>query len=66
MTDMADFVILNGKVMTMDDGAPRAEAVAIRGGNILAVGSTAEIRGLAGSGTRIIDAQGWRCGRAAR
>lgn len=58
MGDQADLVILNGRVLTMDEGHPRAEAVAVRNGDILAVGTTAEIRALAGPGTRVVDAGG--------
>jgi predicted amidohydrolase YtcJ len=52
---MPDTVILNGKLITMD-GAD-AEALAITGGTIVAVGSTAEIREIAGD-ARVIDAGG--------
>ncbi|OYU37828.1 MAG: hydrolase [Pseudorhodobacter sp. PARRP1] len=54
----ADLIILNARVLTMDDSAPRAEAVALQGNRILAVGDTATARALGGRGTRIIDAQG--------
>ncbi|OED50695.1 amidohydrolase [Rhodobacteraceae bacterium (ex Bugula neritina AB1)] len=52
---MPDIVILNGRVITFD--GPDAEALAIEGGKITAVGSTADIRAIAG-GARVIDAQG--------
>lgn len=52
---MADIVILNGRLMTMD-GA-EAEAMAIKRGMIEAVGATADIRGIAGT-ARVIDAGG--------
>lgn len=54
----ADLVILNGRVLTMDPATPRAEALAISGGRILAVGSNADIAALAATGARRIDAQG--------
>lgn len=54
----ADILIENGRVLTMNAEAPRAEAVAIAGDRILAVGSRDELAGLAGPGTRRIDAQG--------
>jgi len=54
----ADLVILNASVLTMDDATPRAEAVAVEGNRILAVGDAASIRALAGPGARIIDAKG--------
>ena len=54
----ADLIILNARVLTMDDSTPRAGAVALQGNRILAVGDTSAIRALAGPQTRIIDAQG--------
>lgn len=53
-----DTIIIDGKVLTQDTDQPTAEAVAIRGRHILAVGSTSEIKNLAGPGTEIIDAKG--------
>ncbi|MBD9529417.1 amidohydrolase [Paracoccus sp. PAR01] len=54
----ADLILTNARVLTMDPDHPRAEAVAIAGERILAVGSAAEVAALAGPGTRIIDAGG--------
>lgn len=54
----ADLVIINAKVRTMDSARPNAEAVAIMGNKVAAVGTTREIRALAGANTKIIDAQG--------
>jgi hypothetical protein len=51
-------IITNAKALTMDEARPRAEAVAIGGGRILAVGSRAEVEALAGPGTRVVDAGG--------
>src|SRR5437660_7928947 len=53
-----DIVIVNAVIHTMDEKAPRAEALAISDNRIAAVGSTAEIRALAGKTTRTIDAGG--------
>ena len=53
-----DLVIVNASVHTMDDANPTAGAVAIAGNRIAAVGSTPEIRALAGPGTRLVDAAG--------
>ena len=58
MGEQIDMVILNGRVLTMDDAAPRAEALAMGGGLIRAVGTTEEIRALAGPATKVIDAGG--------
>lgn len=54
----ADLIILNARVLTMDDSTPRAEAVALQANRILTVGDTATINALAGPQTRVIDAQG--------
>jgi predicted amidohydrolase YtcJ len=54
----ADTVLLNGRLVTLDAAVPRAEAIAIRDGRILAVGSSAEIASLAGPATRRIDLGG--------
>jgi hypothetical protein len=54
----ATLVILDARVWTGNPRQPWAEAVAIRGERLAAVGSTAEVRGLVGSGTRVIDAKG--------
>lgn len=57
---MTDYLLLlNAKVYTMDPAAPRAEAVAIRGPRILAVGKEDDLRDLAeGDGWRVIDLGG--------
>jgi predicted amidohydrolase YtcJ len=54
----ADLIVTNARVLTMDAIRPRAEAVAIGGGRILAVGDRTDVEALAGKGTRIIDAGG--------
>ena len=56
-TASPDLVVFNARVYTVDPGAPRAEAFAVKAGRFLAVGATADIRGLAGSGTQSVDAQ---------
>ena len=56
-TLVADTIIVNAIVHTMDPAHPTAEAVAIFGNRIVAVGSSKDIRKLAGSGTRTIDAK---------
>lgn len=53
-----DLILINGKVITMADKRPNAEAIAIRDGKFLLVGTTAEIAKLAGPRTRKIDLQG--------
>jgi predicted amidohydrolase YtcJ len=54
----AEMIITNAKVLTMDEARPRAEAVALAGGRIVAVGSRAEVEALAGPSTRVVDAGG--------
>jgi predicted amidohydrolase YtcJ len=54
----AEMIITNAKVLTMDESRPRAEAVALAGGRILAVGNRAEVEALAGPATRMVDAGG--------
>ena len=53
-----DLIIVNANIRTMDKTNPHVEAVAVAGGRILAVGTTEEIRKLAGENSRTIDAQG--------
>ncbi|NML76522.1 amidohydrolase [Rhizobium sp. S-51] len=53
-----DIIIRNARVLTMDDALPRAEAVAIVGNRIAAIGGNAEIEAMATPSTRIIDAKG--------
>jgi predicted amidohydrolase YtcJ len=54
----ADLIIINANVCTMDGRRPTASAIAVIGNRIIAVGSSEEIRQLAGATTRVIDAQG--------
>jgi len=54
----ADLILHNGNVITIDPRNPRAEAIAIAGDRILAIGSNPEIEGLASSGTKKIDVGG--------
>jgi len=54
----ADLVLINGKIITVDPNDSVAEAVAIKGDRIAAVGTTAAIRRLAGKDTRVIDLKG--------
>jgi predicted amidohydrolase YtcJ len=53
-----DLILHSGKVVTVDSGFRIAEAVAIRGDRIVAVGTNADIMRLAGSGTEQIDLEG--------
>ncbi|MBI3636690.1 MAG: amidohydrolase [Candidatus Rokubacteria bacterium] len=53
-----ELVLVNGKVVTVDDRFRIARAVAVRQDRILAVGTDAEVRALAGPETRVIDVGG--------
>ncbi|HYX29494.1 MAG TPA: amidohydrolase [Pyrinomonadaceae bacterium] len=54
----ADLIIINGNIQTIDIDRPIAEAVAVVGSRIIAVGSNDEIKQLGGATTKIIDAEG--------
>ncbi len=58
LPDTADMVLLDGKVVTVDPELGEAEAVAIRGDRILAVGSSEEIRELVGPDTEVLELNG--------
>ncbi|MFF5839967.1 amidohydrolase [Streptomyces massasporeus] len=59
MSDTAPTLVLTGgQVLTVDAGFSVAEGVAVRGRDILAVGSDTEMRALAGPGTRIVELGG--------
>jgi predicted amidohydrolase YtcJ len=54
----AELVLVNGRIITVDPRDSVAEALAVRDGRIVAVGTNAEIRALAGRGTTVIDLHG--------
>jgi predicted amidohydrolase YtcJ len=54
----ADLVLKNAVVHTVDAKRPRADAVAVRGNRIVAVGSTAEVQAFVGPKTRVLDLAG--------
>ena len=53
-----DVVFFNGQIITMEPDMPQAEAIAIKGEDILAVGTDEEIRALCGPDTQEIDLGG--------
>ena len=55
---VADTVLTNGKILTVDAGFSTAQALAIRNGTIVAVGTDASVRRLAGPSTKVIDLHG--------
>jgi predicted amidohydrolase YtcJ len=54
----ADTVLVNGKVVTVDERFSIAQALAIRGGRVVKVGTSAEIEAFKGPQTRVIDLAG--------
>lgn len=54
----ADLLLLNGRVYTMDADQPRAQAVAVTGNRILAVGHGADLRPLLRPGGQVVDLGG--------
>ena len=54
----ADLVVRNARIYTMEAAAPRAEALAVRDGRIVAIGSNDAVSALTGKGTDIYDARG--------
>ena len=55
---VADTLLVNGKILTVDQSSSTRSALAIREGKIVALGNDADIRRLAGPATRTIDVQG--------
>src|SRR3989440_5839913 len=54
----ADLVFTNGNIYTVNDKQPHAEAVAVKGGRIVFVGSNAAAKQYQGSDTRVVDLKG--------
>ena len=53
--EIADMIYYNGTIITIDDSRPRAEAVAVKDGKILAVGVKEEVFRSKGDATQLID-----------
>ena len=56
----ADTVLIHGHITTMDPANPQVQALALRDGRVLAMGSDASVKALQGKTTRVIDLQGRR------
>lgn len=54
----ADLVIINGKIITVDSNFSTAQAVALKGDRIVAVGAEEEVRALVGRDTKVFDVKG--------
>jgi len=57
-TPLADVIFVNGKVWTVDPAKPQAEAVAVAGDRILAVGGNREMNAYKAKGTKVVDLKG--------
>ena len=57
---MADLILHNGRITTLDPGRPEVSALAIRDGRIAGAGSDQEVLAQCGAATRTIDLQGRR------
>lgn len=55
---VADLIVLNARILTMDPANPKAEALAASEGRIVAVGDRGSVEALRGPGTKVIDAGG--------
>lgn len=53
-----DWILVNANIYTMNAQRPKAQALAVRGDRLGAVGSNEQIRALAGTSTRVVDAGG--------
>ncbi len=54
----ADLVLTNGKIVTVDDALPQAEALAVSGDKIVAVGKSKDIKRYIGEKTQVVDLAG--------
>ena len=54
----AEMVLTGGKILTMDDTNPRAEALAVRGGRIQAIGSDEQIKQYVSGNTKVVELAG--------
>ncbi|NCW44212.1 MAG: amidohydrolase, partial [Gemmatimonadaceae bacterium] len=55
-----DAIYVNARIWTGDSLAPAAQALAVRDGRLVRVGSDAEVRAMAGASTRVVDLGGRR------
>ena len=55
---IADLILFNGRLHTVDRAKPRASAVAIKDGRFITVGNDAQAMALRGAGTQVIDLMG--------
>ncbi len=58
IADQADVVFTNANIYTVDDKRPHAEAIAVKNGRIVFVGSAADAKAYVGTKTRVVDLKG--------
>ena len=56
--ELAEIIYSGGSILTMDDANPRVEAVAVKGGRIIAAGKAADVMALKSDATRMVDLGG--------
>ena len=56
--NIADTIFINGNIYTVNDSQPWAEAVAVKNGKIIKVGTSLDIEGTKGENTEVIDLGG--------
>ncbi|HWO02255.1 MAG TPA: amidohydrolase [Blastocatellia bacterium] len=56
--EQADTVFVNGNVYTVNERQPHAEAIAVKGGKIIFVGTNKDVKAYQGKGTRVVDLTG--------
>ena len=54
----ADLVLTNGRLVTVEESQPEAQAIAVTGDRIVAVGSSGDIRQYVGPATKVVDVSG--------
>jgi len=57
-SEVADTVYTNGKIYTVNETQPWAEAVAVKDGKFLAVGSNTDVEAMTGEATEVVDLEG--------
>ena len=55
---MIQTILVNGKIITLDERRPRVDALAISYGRVVALGDDAALRRLAGADTTLVDLDG--------
>jgi len=56
--ERAEWALINGKIWTVDESHPWAEAIAVTGGRIVAIGDYSEVRRHIGRRTEVLDVEG--------